>query len=80
MARSKMIKIIDNFISTAKKGYDSTYWIFVVIASGAIFTKFFGIGGTAATIITFVFFYLFGRISIRREKIIAKEKADSAKN
>ena len=36
-------------------------WIFVIIAGAGIVTKLFGIGGAAASILAFVFFYLFGK-------------------
>jgi hypothetical protein len=72
---SKIRRVLDHFFATTKKGYDDTYWIFVIIAGAGIITKLFGIDGAAASILAFVFFYLFGRMSIRREKRIAREKA-----
>lgn len=75
MVASKTRKILDHFFATAKKGYDDTNWIFVIIAGAGIITKLFGIGGAAASLIAFLFFYFFGRMSIRREKRIKKEKA-----
>ncbi len=66
---------IDNFFTVAKKGYDSTYWIFVIVASAAVITKLFGVSGIVASVLAFFCFYIFGRISLRREKRIAKRKA-----
>ena len=76
---SKVQKVLNHFFLTTKKGYDDTYWIFVIIAGAGIVTKLFGIGGLAAAIIAFIFFYLFGRMSIRRERKIAEEKKGAKK-
>lgn len=71
---SRFVKAIDNFLDTTKKGYDETYWIFVIIFGAGIVTALFGIAGTAAVLVIFIFFYFMGRISIRREKRRAEER------
>ena len=72
--RSKFRKHLDHFFVTTKKGYDDTNWIFVIIAGAGVITKLFGVGGATASIIAFLLFYLFGRLSINREKRRAKER------
>ena len=69
----------DNFMATTKKGYDDTYWIIVIIAGAGIITKLFGIGGAAASIVAFLFFYFFGRISLKREQRLKREKSLSGR-
>jgi hypothetical protein len=78
MAVSKLRHAVDVFFETTKKGYDATYWIFVIIAGASIVTKLFGIGGAAASIVAFGCFYFFGRISIAREKRRAEEEKELA--
>lgn len=72
-------KVWDNFFITAKRGYDSYYWIFVILAGASIVTKLFGIAGAGAAIIAFLAFYFLGRFSIKKEKLLAKEKAREKK-
>lgn len=69
-----MRKAFDVFYVTTKKGYDETYWIFVIIFGASVVTKLFGVTGLGASIIAFVCFYLLGRMSIRREKRLAEER------
>jgi hypothetical protein len=76
---SKFTKAFDNFLATTKKGFDSTYWIFTIIAGAGIVTKLFGIGGAVTSILAFSFFYFFGRVSIRREKRLEKERKQARK-
>ncbi|MGD0729378.1 MAG: hypothetical protein ABR981_04855 [Candidatus Micrarchaeaceae archaeon] len=71
---SKLRNALDTFFITTKKGYDSYYWIFVIIAGAGIITKLFGIAGAGASIVGFLTFYILGRISIKRDKRLAKEK------
>ena len=71
---SKLTLVFDHFLDTCKKGYDSTAWIFTIIAGAGIITKLFGIGGAAASIVAFLLFYIFGRMSMKREKRLAKER------
>lgn len=47
--------------TTTKYGYNETYWIFVVIGSGAIFGQLFGITGIGAVFATLCVFYAFGQ-------------------
>lgn len=79
MAVSKLRHSLDIFFETAKKGYDNTYWIIVIIAGAGVITKLFGVGGAVASVIAFIFFYLAGVMSIRREKRLKKEKAKAKK-
>jgi hypothetical protein len=72
---SKFHRAVDHFLVVTKKGYDDTNWIFVIIAGAGIITKLFGIGGLAAAVVAFLLFYIFGKLSIRRDKLRAKEKA-----
>ncbi len=60
------------FLITAKHGYDSTYWIFVLIASAAVLNQLFGIAGAGAVVIVFVFFYWMGRIHFKLEEYESK--------
>lgn len=53
--------LIDMWVST-KKGYDKTYWIFVIIASAAVVTQVFGISGMLASVVVFAFFYYIGKL------------------
>lgn len=76
---SKFTRVMDHFLATTKKGFDNTYWIFTIIAGAGIVTKLFGIGGAVASILAFSFFYVFGRMSIRRERRLAKEKGRARK-
>jgi hypothetical protein len=76
---SKIRKAVDHFLVVTKKGYDDTNWIFVIIAGAGVITKLFGVGGLAAAIIAFLLFYIFGRMSLKREKRIAMEKAGRGK-
>ena len=76
---SKIRKVLDHFFMVTKKGYDDTNWIFVIIAGAGIITKLFGVSGLAASIIAFMLFYIFGVMSIKREKRIAKYRAERKK-
>ncbi len=76
---SRAQKIFDHFFSTTKKGFDETYWIFAIIAGAGIVTKLFGVGGLVASILAFASFYLFGRLTVRREIRIAKETEEEKK-
>jgi hypothetical protein len=76
---SKIRKLLDHFFLVTKKGYDDTNWIFAIILGAGLITKFFGVGGAAASIVGFIFFYIFGRMSMKRDKRIAKEKAEKKK-
>ncbi len=76
---SKLRKILDVFYDTTKKGYTEYYWIFVIIAGAGVVTKLFGIAGAGAAVVAFLAFYFLGRISIRREKRLAKEKLQNKK-
>lgn len=69
----------NHFFTVTKKGYDDYYWIFVIIAGAGIVTKLFGVAGAGAAIVAFLAFYFLGRMSVRREKRIAREKAIEAK-
>lgn len=48
---------------TAKYGYDTTYWIFVLVGSAAVLTQIFGMAGATAVIAIFIFFYCIGRLN-----------------
>jgi hypothetical protein len=66
----------DHFLVTTKKGYDETNWIIVIIVGAGIITNLFGIGGAAAAIVAFFYFYFCGRLSMIREKRLAKLKRE----
>ncbi len=76
---SKIRRAFDVFYVTTKKGYDATYWVFVIIAGAGIITKLFGIAGAGASVLAFLFFYLFGKLSIKEEKRLARERLASKK-
>lgn len=59
---------ISHFLVTAKRGYDSTYWIFVLIGSAAVLNQLFGIAGAGAVLIVFLFFYWMGRIHFKLQE------------
>lgn len=71
---------IDHFFETAKRGYDDTYWIFMVIAAGAVITKLFGIGGFAAVVLAFVGMYILGLLTIKHEKRRSRKHAKAHEN
>ncbi len=62
--RSRILR----FFSTAKHGYDQTYWIFVLLGSGALLNQAFGIAGPIAVVIIFFFFYWMGHIHFKVEE------------
>lgn len=76
---SKVRIVLDHFLMVTKKGYDDTNWIFVIIAGAGVITKLFGVSGLAASIIAFFLFYIFGRMSIKRDKRIAEYRAQKKK-
>jgi hypothetical protein len=71
---------LDHFFVVTKKGYDDNVWIFILIGSGAVITKLFGISGTTAVLLAFVCFYVLGRLSLRSEKRLANKKPDAKKS
>lgn len=75
---STLIEKLDYFFLVTKKGYDDYAWVFIIIGSGAVITKLFGISGTTAVILAFICLYFLGRIGIRRDKRIAKKRAAKA--
>lgn len=62
--RSRILR----FFSTAKHGYDQTYWIFVLLGSGALLNQAFGIAGPISVVVVFFFFYWMGRIHFKIEE------------
>jgi fatty acid desaturase len=62
------------FMVLTKRGYDSTYWIFVLIGAAAVLTKLFGMAGIAAVVVVFLFFYLAGRMHLRLEPTLTEEE------
>ncbi len=69
-----------HFWMTAKYGYDTTYWIFVVLGSAAVLTQVFGIAGTTAVIVVFLFFYYVGTVNKRAvERYEIRKKAENRK-
>ena len=70
---------ISDFLRTTKRGYDATYWIFVLIGSAAVLNQLFGIAGAGAVIIVFLFFYYAGRIHLSiTTRRAAHENSDAA--
>ncbi|MDE1825840.1 MAG: hypothetical protein KGH61_04765 [Candidatus Micrarchaeota archaeon] len=72
---SKLRGALHHFFATTKRGYDQTYWIFMIIAGASIVTKLFGIGGAGDSVIVFALFYIVGRLSISREMKIARKRS-----
>ena len=67
-------RAFDHFYDTTKKGYNEISWIIAIIAGASIVTGLFGIGGAGASVVAFALFYFFGRISVKREERLEKEK------
>jgi hypothetical protein len=76
---SRFRRALDHFFITTKKGYDEYYWIFVIVAGAGVITKIFGVAGFGASVLAFLLFYMLGRAAMRREKRLARERAQAKK-